>query len=463
MGKLAFVDIETTGMSTYADRIIEVGILVWENNKVIKKYSQLIDPEVPVNPYITGITGIKSDDLTGSPTFHQVASEIFDILNDCTFVAHNVRFDYGFMKAEFERAGYNFKMPHFCTVRLSRALYPEHPRHGLDSIIKNHNIKCKNRHRAFDDAEVICKFYKQELKRLGQEELDRVISQTGKRISWPLHIPKEDIERLPHAPGVYIFYGENDSVLYVGKSIDIKSRVLSHFSDDVRSSKEMKLAQQVRKIITHQTAGELGALVKESQMVKDLMPLYNRRLRKSKQLILLKSYLGDDGYMRMKVTTASEEEITPEDLNSIYGVFRSKNQATNTLIELADEHKLCRKLLGLEKTQKRCFGYQLKKCDGACVGESPAALFNARCEVAFSGLRLKKWPFGQPIKIKEKNEGRAEEYLVDNWCLFKSDDDGEVVMPEFKFDLDIYKILKSYLNSPKHQSHILPVNQGTIA
>jgi DNA polymerase III subunit epsilon len=462
VSKLAFVDIETTGMSTYADRVIEVGILVLDGKKVVKKYSQLVDPEIRVSSFITSVTGISNQDLDGAPTFHQVAQDMLEILEGCTFVAHNVRFDYGFLKAEFERAGYQFKMPHFCTVRLSRALYPEHKRHGLDFIIKSHGIKCSSRHRAFADAEVICKFYRQQLKKIGAEKLAEVVAGIGKRISWPAHVPKEDIESLPRCPGVYVFYGENDAPLYVGKSVDIKSRVLSHFSDDIRSSKEMKLVQLVRRIEAHKTAGEFGALVKESQMVKDLMPLYNRMLRKSSQLTLLKGEIGPDGYMRMKIASSHEEDIQPNEIESIYGVFRSKSQAVKALMKISDEHKLCRKLLGLEKTDKRCFGYQLKKCSGACLQEEPAGLYNVRFELAFLNLRFKKWPYRQPVKVVEETEAMRQSYVIDRWCLFKAGDSDEPITEDFRFDVDIYKILKSFLLNPKNRKSIVVMGESGV-
>jgi DNA polymerase III subunit epsilon len=454
VSKLAFVDLETTGMSFVGDRIIEVGILVLENGKIRRKYKTLIDPDERLNPYITTITGLTNEDLQGAPSFHQVADEIMEILNGCVFVAHNVRFDYGFLKAELERAGHEFKPPHFCTAKLSRLLNPEHKRHGLDYLIERHKIQCANRHRAFDDAQAICKFYKLMVKAHGQQKIDQAVAQVSRRVSWPAGVPREEIEALPHCPGVYVFYGENNSPLYVGKSLDIKSRVLSHFSGDLESMKEMKLTQQVRRIVALPTAGELGALVKESQMVKELMPLHNRRLRKSYQLVALRACKGEDGYYRIKIFNTNEENIAPDDIEEIYGIFRTKGQAVKALMNLSDEHGICRKLLGLEKTTKNCFGYQLKKCAGACAGKEPAALFNARFEIAFMNMRFRKWPYAHPVRVMEQNETLAESYIIDRWCLFKSDETGQAIAADLRFDLDVYKILKSYLLNPQNRKSI---------
>ncbi|PIZ64583.1 hypothetical protein CO051_01130 [Candidatus Roizmanbacteria bacterium CG_4_9_14_0_2_um_filter_39_13] len=140
----SFVDIETTGTSTRHDRIIEIGILRVENDKIVKKYNQLINPETHVSPFITQITGIIPDDLEDAPTFEIVKDEVYELLRDSIFVAHNVRFDHGFLKNEFKRFDMQFSMKQLCTVRLSRTLFPEHRHHNLDAIIERFNITCTN-------------------------------------------------------------------------------------------------------------------------------------------------------------------------------------------------------------------------------------------------------------------------------------------------------------------------------
>jgi DNA polymerase-3 subunit epsilon len=218
--KLAFVDIETTGSSPQMDRVIEVGVLRVENNRLIKKYSALVDPGCSISPFITNITGITDKDVASAPSFHQIADELFALLQGCTFVAHNVRFDYGFLKTEFDRAGLDFEADHFCTAKLSRQLYPRFKRHNLDSIMDRHDIACKNRHRAFDDAQVLWEFYKKVKKNFKKEKLDAALAGISRCPSWPAGIPKEEIQRLPNTPGVYVFYGESQAPLYVGKSVN---------------------------------------------------------------------------------------------------------------------------------------------------------------------------------------------------------------------------------------------------
>ncbi len=158
--KLAIVDVETTGHSARHGRIIEIGILRVERGRVVKKFSSLIDPEEPISPFITELTGITDTHVERAPTFISIKEKIEELLNDCIFVAHNAPFDYSFIQNEFRRIGDRYQAQSLCTVRLSRALYPEHRHHNLDSVIERCGIACKNRHRALDDAQVVWEFIK---------------------------------------------------------------------------------------------------------------------------------------------------------------------------------------------------------------------------------------------------------------------------------------------------------------
>ena len=283
--KIAFVDIETTGLRASSDRIIEIGILRVEENKLVKTFQSFVNPQTYLPKEITMLTGITAQDIEDAPTFRSIKDEITDILKDCTFVAHNVRFDYAFLKHELLREQIRFSAKQFCTVRLSRQLFPHWPRHNLDTLIKECNITCENRHRAYDDAQVLYQFYQQLLQTMPHDELEQALAKTMKKPSLPLHLPMEMIDTLPEKPGVYIFYGADDQKeqtatesrtkfdtkniipLYVGKSVNIKNRVQSHFSADISSPTEMKIAQQIKSIETVTTAGELGALLLESGLL----------------------------------------------------------------------------------------------------------------------------------------------------------------------------------------------------
>jgi len=503
--KLAFVDIETTGIRSSYDRIIEIGILRVEDNQLVDTFQTLINPQSYLPKEITKLTGITQQDIETAPTFRSIKDQVMQMLADCTFVAHNVRFDYAFLKHELLRENISFSAKHFCTVRLSRILFPQWQRHNLDAVITECNIECVNRHRAFDDAQVLYKFYQHILKLLPVEQLEKALAKTMKKPSLPINLPLEELEKLPDKPGVYIFYGsapedsddsnksksqtlklsDNQSFkqsesfaysekknlfptipLYVGKSINIRGRVLSHFSSDIASSTEMQIAQQVKHIETLTTAGELGALLLESQLIKKLLPIYNKKSRIKHELIALKKRTNKEGFYECFLEPITQ--ISADSLQDFLGFYRSRKQAKATLSDIAKTHLLCEKLLGLEKTTTGCFAYRLNRCKGACVGKEKALIYNLRLQTAFVENKILPWPFDGPILIQENEgvqtefglQGTSEYFLVDNWCYLGTvsvDADGNIndkSVQEASFDLDVYKILKQFLKKPGNEKKI---------
>ena len=452
--KIAFVDIETTGGRAERDRVIEIGIVRVEDNKITNTYQSLINPDRYVPAEIELLTGIKSSMLEKAPSFKDISETILESLSDCVFVAHNVRFDYSFLLHEFERLGHSFSMKHFCTVKLSRTLFPQFPRHNLDAIIQRYNLTCENRHRAFDDAHMLYQFYQKLQETLPMETLVSTITTLLKSPTLPPLLSKEVVKNLPRRPGVYIFYDQNQTPLYVGKSKNIYNRVLSHFSSDIRSEKELAISQQVAHIETLPTAGELGALFLESQYVKSLLPIYNRKLRVKQELIACIQQVDSDGYHT--VTLSPISKIDHKTLSNYLGFFRSRKQAKEFLTTLAKKHSLCQKRLGLEKTAGSCFSYRLGTCTGACIQKEDALLYNLRFLTAFAHTRIKEWPFNSPIAICEEWDptGEKEFLLFDKWSYLGSikTQDGEEKKREFSqdilFDLDIYQILLQYFRSP---------------
>ena len=457
--RLAFVDVETTGGSAQYDRIIEIGVLRIENVNVVKKYTTLVDPDHHVPKSIEDLTGIQSKDLETAPSFYDISQELLEILRDCTFVAHNVRFDYSFIKAEFKRIGIDFHASQLCTVRLSRAISPSERHHNLDTVMQRYAIRCKNRHRAFDDAHVLWKFYKKIQKTYGKDTLATILASVTQKASLPSNLPMQSLAALPKGPGVYIFYGEQGMPLYIGKSINLRARVLSHFANDLTSPVEMKIAQQIVNIETIETSGELSALIREAELIKKMQPLYNRRLRHARTMLSATSFIDEQGYMRVSVQEVSE--IEAHELDSLLGTFKSKRQAEEVLRALAKEFTLCNKLLGTEKTDRQCFGYSLNKCKGGCIGAENPTIYNLRFAIAFQKMKLQKWPYGTPILLFDTNDGAQanEAFLIDKWCYL-----GKVSLiggsyeltstHQGKFDQDMYKILRSFINNPKNRHKI---------
>ncbi|MDP3514909.1 MAG: exonuclease domain-containing protein [Sulfuritalea sp.] len=407
---LAFVDLETTGATATADRITEIGIVEVDADGV-REWSCLVNPGTPISGFIESLTGISNAMVANAPPFEEVAAEVRARLDGRLFIAHNARFDYGFLKNEFKRAGHDFRATVLCTVKLSRKLFPQHARHNLDSLIERHDLTVSSRHRALGDARLIHQFWNRVQAEIAPELLDEIVRKLTARPSLPVHLDPAAIDDLPEAAGVYLFYGENDLPLYVGKSKELKKRVLSHFAADHAAAREMNLAQQVRRIECIETGGEIGALLKEAALIKQLQPIHNRTLRRNDELCFWQLVEERAGEWRPQLLLASELGCRQQE--QLFGPFKSAREAKRTLTELAREHRLCHALLGLEKVKpgKPCFAHQLQQCKGACVGKEPASFHSARLMAALGRQRLEPWPFAGPAWLREGDEL----HLIDHW------------------------------------------------
>lgn len=276
---LAIVDLETTGAHPLHDRVTEVAVIEVEDGEVKDEWATLVNPECAIPAAIQALTGITNDMVAGAPTFGRLAQSLHERLAGRVIVAHNARFDYGFLREEFARAGLAFRAKTLCTVRLSRRLYPGHARHNLDSLISRHDLECRARHRALGDAQAVWQFLRAAAAEHGEDLVAVAARQAAKQPGLPPHFDRAMVDAIPEAPGVYLLYGETGNPLYVGKSKSMRSRVLAHFADDLRSAREMQLAREVRRVEFERTAGELGALLRQAELVKRLLPVFNRRRR----------------------------------------------------------------------------------------------------------------------------------------------------------------------------------------
>ncbi len=460
----SFVDIETTGHNATYGRITEVAVVQVSEGKIINKWSTLLNPEMSLSPFIVTLTGITDNMLSSAPLFHEIAQELHTLLEGTVFVAHNAQFDYGFLKAEFGRVGLQLSLPSLCTVRLSRKLFPEERKHNLDIVTERMDIQITDRHRAMGDAEATALFYLKATDMFGKEYLQDIVSTMLKKYMVPPHIDETELQALPEVSGVYLFYGEDNSLLYIGKSINIKERVLSHFAKAHDSPKELTILRELRRIEHIPTSSEMSALLLEARLIKERVPIYNRRLRKGIKALTLVMEHNEQGY----ITPAQKylPELTEEEFSSILGIFPSKRHLSTTLESLHKHYSLCKKLLGITKEKGTCFGYELGKCQGACCGSELAVTYNSRVLDAFDKHRVLSWPWEHPIMIKEVSTDRqfTETFIIDRWAILKvtrmSESDGyEEEIFEPIFDHDIYMILKRYLHDPAYQRKITVVEQ----
>ena len=468
----AFLDLETTGGSSTHDRITEIGIRFWRDGQVVGEWQTLVNPRIRIPAYIERFTGITNAMVADAPAFENVADELRDRLDGCVFVAHNARFDYGFIKAEYRRLAQPFSARVLCTVKLSRKLYPQYRRHNMDALIERHGLAQVQRHRAMGDVSAMLEFFSHALTDQGRDVVEAAVRTLLQRPSVPSHMPPDVLDEVPRVPGVYRFYGENDVLLYVGKSTNIAQRVASHFSGDHNSSRGVRLSESMRRIEWTETAGELGALLLELRQIKTLRPMYNRRSRPAKTLWSIELAASEQGYLRSRLV----QHIEPHRLGDYYGLFRSKRDAQRALTGIAGKNELCNRLLDLEPAEQSgpCFQRSLGRCKGACEGLEDVTRYNLRVQIAFHSLRLKTWPWAGPVGVVERNTntGRTDILIIYNWMhvatLHSEDElhDLSLQGTAVTFDMDSYKLVVKALSGKGAGTHEIlelpPVGQPEI-
>lgn len=454
---LAFVDIETTGSHFERDRITEIGIKTLANGQEIA-WESLLDPQTFIPQNIQRLTGITPDMVAGQPPFEEMALQIKCELEGKVFVAHNARFDYGFIKASFKRMGIDFRPKVLCTVKLSRLLFPNQARHNLDTIVAAHGLSISARHRALGDADLLVQFWRVCEATFGSARLHEAITQLLGSVSLPPHINQEIIDAIPDTPGCYIFYGEHKAPLYIGKSITMRSRVMNHFQSALTVRKEMKLSQQVHHIEWIETGGELSALILESQLIKERMPSMNIKLRRSKDLCAWQLCQDTKGLQRPTLIT--HKHLQPGLQDDLYGLFYNKKEALGYLGAVAKKYHLCEALLGLEKVDdgKPCFGYQVKQCQGACIGKVSLEVHNLQLQTALRLYKVQLWPFEGAIAIQDGNSV----LVIDQWCYLGTANDHDELYELAKskageFDLDIYKVVKKAITG-SHKNKLIKLS-----
>ena len=469
--RLAFVDLETTGGRPTSDRITEIAIVQTLDGKVVNKWQSFVYPDAPIPQMIQQMTGITNEMVANAPSFEELLPTILEKFEDHVVVAHNARFDVGFLRNAYKQFGEEFKNTVVCTVKLSRNLYPKYKRHNLDSIIRRFNLTCEARHRAMGDAAALPQLVAQMRRDFGKEDVLAAMAVQQKLSSMPPHLDPELFKKMPNEPGVYLFYGETGALLYVGKSVQIRTRVISHFSSDHNNNKEMRMSQQVHDIEWIVTAGEFSALMLEAELVKERSPLFNRQLRKQKTLYTLhwESTLGEEVMKPTVVDINQQSNISKADaLKHTHGLFRSRKGANEVIKKLKDEHQLCAKQLGLEKGKGACFAYQLKRCKGICCGKENSVVYQMRLQQALAPIKIKGWPYDGAIGIQEYNEASdiSRIHIISHW-LYLGHVSDESELADFSYthsiqlDMDFYRICIAQMQK-KHKliklGHLLNLN-----
>ena len=458
---LIFLDLETTGATAHVDRITEIGLVEVDQGRQIGEWSSLVNPERPIPPLIESLTGITDAMVAKAPTFAELAPGLYQRLAGKTLVAHNARFDFGFLRNEFRRVGLNYAPDVLCTVRLSRRLYPQERRHNLDSVIERHGLSCDNRHRALADARVLWDFTQHIHQDLETAEIRNAVADQLKKPQLPPGLPGDLIEQIPQAPGVYAFYAQGNVALHVGKSSNLRARVLSHFSGDKQPA--WRTSSEIARVEWEAAAGELGVQFRHLRWLKRLQPLHNSGPRQDEEIWTLQWDPLDAPSIPVPVEAAG---LDLSRASSLHGLFRSRRTALNALRKAADEHGLCHIGTGVQTGPGPCLGYQFKRCHGLCVGRESAIAHSMRLMQALHALRMRDWPHPGPIGIREHDAmtGRTEIHVLDRWRHLGSADanvdlhDILQTRADTAFDAGVYKILVQYFRSKPRDGEIFALN-----
>lgn len=297
----AIVDIETTGSFAGGNRITEIAVIIHNGQHILEKYEALVNPEIPIPYHIQVLTGIDDQMVEQAPTFAELAEKLHKLLAKRVFVAHNVSFDYSFIVNEFKAVGISWKASKLCTVRLARKIIPNMASYSLGRLCHNLGIPIRNRHRAMGDAEATVTLF--EL--LRQRDTENIIYSTLRKTKeqrLPTHIDEEDFKKLPETTGIYLFRDKGGKIIYIGKAINIRKRVLGHFTGENNSSRRQAFTNDICHIDYEESGTELMALLMECQMIKQHWPKHNRALKKYDPKFGLLYYEDQKGYLRLAVS-----------------------------------------------------------------------------------------------------------------------------------------------------------------
>lgn len=465
---LAIVDLETTGGDPRVDRVTEVGVVLIDGPRR-SEWSSLVNPGVSIPLSIQSFTGISDDMVAAAPRFADLAETLATLLHGRLFIAHNARFDHGFLRNEFARVGLDFAPRVLCTVRLSRALYPHFPRHGLDALMARFDLSCEARHRAIGDARLVRDFLDIVARDFPAAVLDAAMDKAGRTVAAPPGMAPGALDEVPDAPGVYLFYGEapastdllpsaSELPLYVGKSRSLRSRVLAHFTGSHKGGQAARMVRETRRVDWVETAGELGALLLEAKLVKQLRPLYNKQLRASGPAVALALRGGPGNEVAaggVALVMVDLDRVAPQQLGGLYGPFRSRRDAMAALRDMATAWQLCPKRIGLQGQEKRtaaCVNVQIKRCRGVCCGREDPRQHDLRMMSALDGLRVPEWPWPGRVVVRERRAGTngGERHWLSHWCYLGSAADEADALPPgttARFDYDHYRILRRHLDA----------------
>ncbi len=376
----AVVDIETTGGYASAHGITEIAIYIHNGVEVVDSFETLINPHQAIPIHIQSLTGITNEMVSEAPDFSAVAETIYQLLHDKVFVAHNVNFDYSFVRHHLEACGFNLNTKKICTVRLSRKIFPGLASYSLGKLCTSLAVPLNNRHRAAGDAAATAILLGLLLENDKAGLMDETLKKTSKEQVLPPNLQRSDIDKLPNTPGVYYFKDEKGKVVYVGKAKQLKKRVCTHFSGHSISQQRQNFLRSIHRIDFQPCGTELMAFILEAAEIKKLWPENNRAMKRFEQKYSLYQFEDQNGYIRLGIDKYRKN-------GAILHSFNNLLEGHQLLRNLANDHQLCEKLCFIQSPKLACTGHANGTCLGACIGEESSALYNFRVKRAIKNLQ----------------------------------------------------------------------------
>jgi DNA polymerase III subunit epsilon len=367
----AVVDIETTGGYAAANGITEIAVRITDGNSILHKYDTLLNPIYSIPKYVQSLTGITDDMVRNERPFSHVAQELYELLNDKVFVAHNVNFDYSFVKHHLREAGYDLNSKKLCTIRLGRQVVPGLKKYGLGSFCQSVGIDIEHRHRAGGDADATVKLFHHLLKEDRKGHIEKMLKGKNNEQYLPPNLGAKYLKQLPYQPGVYYFHDKKGKIIYVGKAKNLYKRVSSHFANNKPNKQKQEFLKSIYSISYKVCATELMAFILESVEIRRLWPQENRSQKRFEHSYALYSFEDSRGYLRLGI------EKKNKTLPFLYS-FNLLTEGHNLLKRLSHEFSLCPKLCHLQYDHVECAGKEDDRCKGACEHTELPEEYNKR-------------------------------------------------------------------------------------
>ncbi|HOY32598.1 MAG TPA: exonuclease domain-containing protein [Bacteroidales bacterium] len=443
----AIIDIETCG-GTYEYRkgaITEICILVHDGLQVVDKFTTLINPQCHISHFYRNISGITDEMVAAAPKFYEVAPKILEMTENRIFVAHNVSFDYNFIKAEFASLGYKFKREKLCTVRLARKLLPGRISYSLGHLCASLGIDIENRHRAEGDAVATARLFDLLMQIKSQDPQYRNTGIEGIMTRRIDKIKEYILKKLPEECGVYYFLDKDQNIIYIGKSLNMYNRAISHFNTQEKKGKNM--LNKLYNVDFVLTGSEAIALLLESEEIKKHKPKFNRSRVADTFTHSIDWFVDDKGAINFKIVPYQESENPLQ-------AFTSLVSARERLEYWIDEYTLCISHCGLVAKDSVCFNHQIKKCNGICAGREEADVYNLRAneilkqylsdEENFAIIDKGRTEDERSVILVEKRRYSGYGY-IDNSCSVSNTDELKSYITKARYFPDADVLLRGWV------------------